>query len=113
MCSIRKTLKRWVCEFSQMVGHGASVSAHMFMLKRVQLGIQAKRYMTKSMFLFGPKTKTWEMSQIFNQLFLISKLLVAVLGPVSVEEPVIVEDAASASFARYGMKIKILKCLGF
>ena len=42
-------------------------------------------------------------SQIFKQLFSFSKLLVVVLGPVSVEELVSVEDAPSARFARYGI----------
>ena len=41
------------------------------------------------------------MSQIFNQLFFILKVLVVVLGPVSVEELVSVEVAPSACFARY------------
>ena len=41
------------------------------------------------------------MSLNFNQLFSFLKLLVAVLGPVSVEEEVIVEDALSTRFARY------------
>ena len=41
------------------------------------------------------------MSQIFNQLFSFSKLLVVVLGPVSVEELVSVEDASFARFACY------------
>ena len=53
------------------------------------------------------------MSQNSNQVFPFSKLLVAVLGPVNVEELVSVEDAASARFARYGMKIIILICLWF
>ena len=53
------------------------------------------------------------MMQIFNQFFSISKLLVVVLGPVSVEELVSVEDASSARFARYGMKVNILTCLWF
>ena len=35
------------------------------------------------------------MRQIFNQLFSFSKLLVDVLGPVSVKEMVSVEDAVS------------------
>ena len=43
------------------------------------------------------------MSQIFNHFFLFSKLLVVVLGPVSVEELVSVEDAPSARFALYGI----------
>ena len=38
----------------------------------------------------------------FRQLFSFSKLLVVVLGPVSVEELVSVKDAPSARFARYG-----------
>ena len=49
----------------------------------------------------------------FNQLFSFSKLLVVVLGPVSVEELVSVEDALSACFARYGKKISILECCRF
>ena len=53
------------------------------------------------------------MSQIFNQLFSFYKLLVVVLEPVSVEELVSVEDAPSARFARYGMKINVLACLWF
>ena len=40
----------------------------------------------------------------FSQLFSFSKLLVVVLGSVSVEEPVNVEDAPSARFARYGFR---------
>ena len=44
-----------------------------------------------------------EMNQIFNQLFLFTKLLFVVLGPVSVDELVGVEDAPSACFARYGI----------
>ena len=40
-----------------------------------------------------------------------TKLLVVVLGPVSVEELVNVEDAFSALFPRYGRKINILTCL--
>ena len=37
----------------------------------------------------------------FNQLFSFSKLLVVVLGPVSVEELVSVKDALFAPVARY------------
>ena len=44
-----------------------------------------------------------EVMQIFKQLFSFSKLLVVVLGPISVEELVSVEDAPSARFARYGI----------
>ena len=44
------------------------------------------------------------MSQIFNQLFSFSKSLANVLGPISVEELVSIEDATPACFARYGMK---------
>ena len=44
-----------------------------------------------------------EVSQTFNQLFSFSKLLVVVLGPVSVEELVSVEVAPSTRFARYGI----------
>ena len=47
------------------------------------------------------------MNQIFTIFFSFSKLLVVVLGPVSVEELVSVEDAFSARFARYGIKINI------
>ena len=49
--------------------------------------------------------------QILNQLFSVSKLLIVVLGPVSVKELVSVEDAASARFSRYGIKINFLTCL--
>ena len=42
-------------------------------------------------------------------LFSFSKLLVVVLGPVSVEELVSVEDALSAQFAHYVMTLNILK----
>ena len=49
----------------------------------------------------------------FNHFFLFSKLLVVVLGLVSVEELVRVEDAHSAPFARYGRKINILTYLLF
>ena len=39
---------------------------------------------------------------MFNQLFFsFSKLMVVVLGPVSVEKLVSVEDAPSTRFARY------------
>ena len=38
-----------------------------------------------------------------NHFFLFSKLLVAVLGPVSVEELVSVENTPSARFAHYGI----------
>ena len=51
----------------------------------------------------GPGCAHVRSEPIFNQLFFISKLLVAVLGPVSVEELVSVEDAPSARFARYGI----------
>ena len=44
-----------------------------------------------------------EVSQIFNQHFSFSKLLVVVLGPFSVEELVSVEDAPSAVFAGFGI----------
>ena len=57
--------------------------------------------------------RTSEVNQIFNQLFSFSKLLVVVLGPVSVEKLVSVEDAPSARFARYGIWINILTCLWF
>ena len=53
------------------------------------------------------------MSQIFNNFFSFPKLLVDVLGPVSVEELVCIEDAPSARFTGYGMKINILTCLWF
>ena len=59
----------------------------------------------------APAARTSEVKQIFNQLFSFSKLLVVVLGPVSAEELVSVEDAASACFTRYGIKINILTCL--
>ena len=42
------------------------------------------------------------MKQIFNQFFF--KLLVVVLGPVSVEELFSVEDPPSYRFARYGFR---------
>ena len=48
------------------------------------------------------------MMQILNQLFSFSKLLVVVLGLVNVEELVSVEDAPSACFTRYGIKLNIL-----
>ena len=49
------------------------------------------------------------MIHIFNQLlFSFSKLLVAFLGSVSVDEVVSVEDAQSARFACYGWKINRL-----
>ena len=53
----------------------------------------------------------------FNKFFSFSKLLVVVLGLVSVdklvsvEELVSVEDTPYACFARYGKKINILTCL--
>ena len=43
------------------------------------------------------------MTQIFNNFFSFLNFLIVVLGPVSVEELVSVEDAPSASFARYGI----------
>ena len=52
--------------------------------------------------------------QICNQFFFsFSKVLVVVLGSVSVEELVSVEDAPSTRFARYGFKTNILICLSF
>ena len=48
-----------------------------------------------------------------NFFFPFSKFLVAVLGPVSVEELVSVEDAQYARFACYGIKKDILICLWF
>ena len=54
-----------------------------------------------------------EVMQIFNQLFPFSKLLVVVLGPVSVKRLVSVEVAPSARLACYGMKINVLICLWF
>ena len=53
------------------------------------------------------------MVQIFYQFFSFSKLLVVVLGPVSIEGLVSVEDASSVRFARYGIKTNILTCLLF
>ena len=44
-----------------------------------------------------------EVMQIVNQLFSFSKLLVVVLGPISVEELVSVGDAPSTCSARYGI----------
>ena len=52
-----------------------------------------------------------EVMQIVNQLFSFSKLLVVVLGPISVEELVSVEDAPPDRFVRDGIKINILTCL--
>ena len=61
--------------------------------------------------LVVPAARTSEVRQIFNQLFLFSKSLVDVLGPVSVEQLVSVEYVPSACFAPYGMKISILTSL--
>ena len=59
-------------------------------------------YRTQFSSLPGPAALGAEVSQVFNQLFFsFSKLLVVVLGPVSVEELVSVEDAPSARFALY------------
>ena len=60
----------------------------------------------------GQGANTSVVMQIFNQPFSFLKLLVAVLVLVSVEELVSVEGAPSARFARYGIKIKIITCLG-
>ena len=49
----------------------------------------------------------------FSHFFSFSRLLVVVLGPVSVEELVSIENTPSARFARYGIKINILTCLWF
>ena len=62
---------------------------------------------------WGRASYRLEMVQIFNQLFLFSKLLVFVLGQVNVEELVSVEDVPSARFARYRRKINILTYLWF
>ena len=51
------------------------------------------------------------MLQSFNQLFKFSKLLVVVLGPVSIAEHVSVEDVLSGRFAPYGRNIIIFTCL--
>ena len=59
----------------------------------------------------GPAANTLKVRPSFNQLFSFSKLVVVVLGPVSVEELVSVEDAPSARFACYGIKINILTCI--
>ena len=48
-----------------------------------------------------------------NVFFLFSKLLVVVLGLVSIKYLVSIEDAPSVRFARYGIKINILTCLWF
>ena len=48
-----------------------------------------------------------------NQLFSFSKLLVVVLGQVSVVGLVGVEDVPSARFSRYEKEIKILTFLRF
>ena len=61
----------------------------------------------------GQGASTSEVMQIFNQPFSFSKLLVAVLVLVSVEGLVSVEDAPSTRFARYGIKMIIITCLGF
>ena len=58
-------------------------------------------------------TRTLEVNLFFYQLFSYAKLLVVVLGPVSLDELVSVEDARSTRFARYGIKINILACPWF
>ena len=58
-----------------------------------------------------PEAYTSKVRPSFNQLFSFSKLLDGVLGLVSVDELVSVEDAPSARFARYGIKINILTYL--
>ena len=50
------------------------------------------------------------LSRFFNYFFLFSELLVVVLGPVSVEELISVEDTSSARFARCRRKINIPLC---
>ena len=46
---------------------------------------------------------TSRVRQILTKFFSVSKSLVVVLGPVSVEEVVSVEDAPSTRFVRYGI----------
>ena len=58
-----------------------------------------------------PAAYTSKVRPSFNKVFFsFSKLLDVVLGPVSVEELVSIEDAPTARFARYGIKINILTC---
>ena len=53
-------------------------------------------------------------SKIFKQSYILQKnLLVSVEELFNVVELVSVEDASSARFARYGMKINILECCRF
>ena len=55
----------------------------------------------------GPGRIYVKSASVFSPTFLVSKILVVVLGPIGVE------DAPSARFASYGIKINILTCHGF
>ena len=48
--------------------------------------------------MYGRVARTLEVNQIFNQLFSFSKILVVILGPVSVDELGSVENAPFALF---------------
>ena len=64
--------------------------------------------------LARPRSHTRQKCGRFLTIFFhFSKLLVVVLGLVSIKELVRVEDAPSNRFACYGIKINILTCLWF